>query len=791
MKQKIYKFQLISLFTIAFLNLIFFYFKERLPDNYFEISSQNQDINLFTYYVISAIAHVGFYTGVWVFAGFVAFALIYSFVLNQKKVKGEAFLAVLPVTAALFLCYVIFPETVGDGLGIFIREMGSTLTLLLILISHALILYYLIAPQSFKSNAKLLYKTAIRLAKSIRTVDTIDWSNLSQNLKRSTLEQIQKIKNSFLKKSIPAIPVQHPAQQPRVQRSQPEPVIATPIHQTEELDEIDSDEDSDDDQDTIDEDIAFDASEDVTDEDETDDSDETDESSEDEFESEPSPYIKATTPFFEQEELINCVAPQHRIKPQDPDSGYFTQIGHIVEDKLKEFGINSEIVGVMKGPVVDTFELNLGAGVKVSSVSNRADDVSLALSGAPIRMVYPMKGKTTFGVEVPRNPREFIYLDEVLKTPEFRDSTYKLPIAMGKDAYGRPSVVDLTAMPHMLVAGTTGSGKSVFVNTLLVSLIVKNAPENLKLILIDPKFVELAIFQKIPHLIMPPITDASMASVALLWAVEEMERRYKLLREISVRNIEGYNNKIAEADSALLARVKQHFEDDSEDFTLPFLVIVVDEVADLMQSKNNKEIEANIARLAAKARAAGIHLVLATQRPSTDVITGVIKSNFPTRIAFKVISNMDSRVILDVQGAEKLLGKGDMLFKQGVDLLRVHSSFVDEGEIEKLVEVLSEIPAQYSQAAMDFIETAKMGDASGEPLEDDEDMPNDALFEEAVKLVASTRQASASWIQRRMNVGYNRAAKLVEAMERRGIVGPANGSKPRQVLVAPPDDLTT
>jgi S-DNA-T family DNA segregation ATPase FtsK/SpoIIIE len=409
------------------------------------------------------------------------------------------------------------------------------------------------------------------------------------------------------------------------------------------------------------------------------------------------------------------------VKPQDPDSGYFTQIGHIVEDKLKEFGIHSEIVGVMKGPVVDTFELNLGAGVKVSSVSNRADDVSLALSGAPIRMVYPMKGKTTFGVEVPRNPREFIYLDEVLKTPEFRDSTHKLPIAMGKDAYGRPSVVDLTAMPHMLVAGTTGSGKSVFVNTLLVSLIVKNAPENLKLILIDPKFVELAIFQKIPHLIMPPITDASMASVALLWAVEEMERRYKLLREISVRNIEGYNNKIAEADSSVLARVKQHFEDDSEDFTLPFLVIVVDEVADLMQSKNNKEIEANIARLAAKARAAGIHLVLATQRPSTDVITGVIKSNFPTRIAFKVISNMDSRVILDVQGAEKLLGKGDMLFKQGVDLLRVHSSFVDEGEIEKLVEVLSEIPAQYSQAAMDFIETAKLGENSGEPTENDEE----------------------------------------------------------------------
>ncbi len=787
MKQKIYKIQLISLFIIAFLNLIFFYFKERLPDNYFEISSQNTDINFFTYYIISAVAHIGFYTGVWVFAGFVAFALIYSFVLNQKKIRGEALLAVLPISAALFFCYAIFPETVGDGLGIFIREIGSTFTLLLILFSHALTLYYLIAPQSFKTNLKLISKTLVKTAKSIRSIDTIEWSEFVQNLKRSILEQIQKNQNRFQKKSIPVISQAAPIL-PRAQRAQPETYVPQSVAPEEEKIEEAEDSYESEEDDTIDQEIEFEASEESDEEAEYHDEEE---ESHDELGGTTSTFIKSTTPFFEQEQLIDCVAPQQRIKPQDPDSGYFTQIGHIVEDKLKEFGINSEIVGVMKGPVVDTFELNLGAGVKVSSVSNRADDVSLALSGAPIRMVYPMKGKTTFGVEVPRNPREFIYLDEVLKTPEFRDSTYKLPIAMGKDAYGRPSVVDLTTMPHMLVAGTTGSGKSVFVNTLLVSLIVKNAPENLKLILIDPKFVELAIFQKIPHLIMPPITDASMASVALLWAVEEMERRYKLLREISVRNIEGYNNKIAEADSALLARVKQHFEDDSEDFTLPFLVIVVDEVADLMQSKNSKEIEANIARLAAKARAAGIHLVLATQRPSTDVITGVIKSNFPTRIAFKVISNMDSRVILDVQGAEKLLGKGDMLFKQGVDLLRVHSSFVDEGEIEKLVEVLSEIPAQYSQAAMDFIETAKAGEISSEMSEDEDDSPNDALFDEAVKLVASTRQASASWIQRRMNVGYNRAAKLVEAMERRGIVGPANGSKPRQVLVAPPDDLTS
>jgi len=344
----------------------------------------------------------------------------------------------------------------------------------------------------------------------------------------------------------------------------------------------------------------------------------------------------------------------------------------------------------------------------------------------------------------------------------------------------------------MLVAGTTGSGKSVFVNTLLVSLIVKNSPERLKLILIDPKSVELALFQTLPHLIMPTVTDPSMATVALLWAVEEMERRYALLREIGVRNIDGYNKKIKDADGAMLARVKPHFEDDSETFTLPFLVIIVDEVADLMQSKHGKEIETNVSRLAAKARAAGIHLVLATQRPSADVITGVIKANFPTRIAFKVITNTDSRVILDTQGGEKLLGKGDMLFKQGVDLLRVHSSFVDENEIEKLVEKLSCMPVQYSQAAMDYIQSAGQNQISADPTFENEDGDaEDPLFKEAVDTVSRTRQASASWLQRRMNVGYNRAAKLIEAMERKGVVGPANGAKPRQVLVPPPDDLTT
>lgn len=783
MKQKILKIQLVSLFAVAFLNLVYFYFKDRLPDNFYEISSINTGINAASYYLISALAHIGFYSGIWVFAGFVAFAVVYSFLLTKKNAKSETPLAILPVTGMMLVCYVLFPETIGEGLATFMRQNSSAFGLFVAIVLHGLAMYYLISPVSFKKNAKRIGKTCMRIVARLRQGEwrIPDWN--SEAIRNWTKVQIDFLGDKLnFRKVVPAIRVDayrntSPAAMPAPVAPVVKPIVEEPI--AEELEEeIELEEETEFEDDTTDEAVTEDevSEEDIEDK---------------EIVSKSSPFVKVTTPFFASEELIDCVSTTHRVRVQDPDSGYFSHIGGIIEDKLKEFGINSQVVGVMKGPVVDTFELNLGAGVKVSSVSNRADDVSLALSGAPIRMVYPMKGKTTVGVEVPRNPRDFIYLDEVLKTTEFRESAHGLPIAMGKDAYGRPSVVDLTSMPHMLVAGTTGSGKSVFINTLLVSLIVRNSPERLKLILIDPKSVELALFQTLPHLIMPTVTDAGMASVALLWAVEEMERRYALLRELGVRNIEGYNRKVADADGAVLARVKPHFEDDSETFNLPFLVIVVDEVADLIQSKHGKEIETNVSRLAAKARAAGIHLILATQRPSTDVITGVIKANFPTRIAFKVITNMDSRVILDTQGAEKLLGKGDMLFKQGVDLLRVHSAYVDEAEIEKLVAKLDAIPVQYSQAALEFIETAKMSEVNADHTSaDGEDQPEDPLFREAVDVVARTRQASASWLQRRMNVGYNRAAKLVEAMERKGIVGPGNGSKPRQVLVPPPDDVT-
>jgi S-DNA-T family DNA segregation ATPase FtsK/SpoIIIE len=683
------------------------------------------------------------------------------------------------------VCFAFFPETVGDGLATFLHEHTSMLGVISMVIGHGLAMYYLIAPKSFTKNARKLGAAMVALFERVKEGNLRLPTVNSAAMKTWALSQVAAMRAKF---GGPAVAVAAPVRRQLSATPTAAPLIprSSPVAVEQVKEEDDTVDAADPEESEGESDEEWEAEEDTIDGEAEIEGIEADEAEE----AEATP----TMPFFASDELIDCISTSHRLRAQDPDEDYFRHIAAIIEDKLKEFGISSNVVNVMKGPVVDTFELNLGAGVKVSSVSNRADDVSLALSGVPIRIVYPMKGKTTVGVEVPRNPRDYIYLDDVLRSKVFRESQHNLPIAMGKDAYGEPSVVDLTSMPHMLAAGTTGSGKSVFINTLLVSLIVRNAPDRLKLILIDPKSVELALFQTLPHLIMPTLTDAGSASVALLWAVEEMERRYSLLKEVGVRNIDGYNKKIKDADGHLLARVKPHFQDDSEVFHLPFLVIVVDEVADLMQSKHGKEIETNVSRLAAKARAAGIHLVLATQRPSTDVITGVIKANFPTRIAFKVITNMDSRVILDTQGAEKLLGKGDMLFKQSVELIRVHSAYVDEAEIEKLVDKLGALPVQYSQAAIDFMETAQLGTGEGTESSPDSDGdvgPEDPLLAEAIHVVASTRQASASWLQRRMNVGYNRAAKLVEAMERRGVVGPGNGSKPRQVLVPPPDDLTS
>jgi S-DNA-T family DNA segregation ATPase FtsK/SpoIIIE len=477
------------------------------------------------------------------------------------------------------------------------------------------------------------------------------------------------------------------------------------------------------------------------------------------------------------------------IKVKHPDQAYFDKIVERIEDKLNEFKIDGQIINILKGPVVDTFELELGTGVKVSKVTGSTEDLSLALYGAPIRVVYPMKGRTTVGIEVPRNPREIIYLDEILGSRGFHQSKSRLPLAMGKDAFGEPFIVDLASMPHMLVAGATGAGKSVFINTLLVSLLVKKSPRQMKLILIDPKQLELALYAKLPHLIMPVVTDAKTASLSLLWAVQEMERRYSILKEFGVRNIEGFNQKLKEATPEMLASIHRHYEhSDAEEYELPYLVVIIDEFADLILTKAGKEIENNVCRLAAKARAAGVHLVVATQRPSVDVITGLIKSNFPTRVSFRVTTNVDSRTILNATGAERLLGKGDMLYKHGVETHRVHSSYVDEKEIELLTDSLSDIDCQFDSQAMEFLENG--GELEQDPYAfgshissvRNDDSSEDDLYDQAVNLVLESRSASASMLQRRLKIGYNRAANLVEEMETKGIVGPAQGSRPRKVL---------
>ena len=331
-------------------------------------------------------------------------------------------------------------------------------------------------------------------------------------------------------------------------------------------------------------------------------------------------------------------------------------------------------------------------------------------------------------------------------------------MAFGKDVYGEIVIKDLADMPHMLVAGATGAGKSVFINTILMSLLAKCDPSSLKLILIDPKQLELALYANLPHLIMPVITDAKRASISLLWAVQEMERRYTIMKELGVRNIEGYNQKIKSSDKQQLSKIKYLFENDDQ-FELPYLVIIVDEFADLILTKSGKEIENNICRLAAKARASGVHLIIATQRPSVDVITGLIKSNFPSRVSFRVTSPVDSRTILNSVGAEKLLGKGDMLLKQGIEMSRVHSAFVDELEIEQLTSKLSSLKTEFKMSVMDFLEEQGdivSGDEPGGLFQGE----LDELYDSAIKIVSETRSASASMLQRRLKVGYNISRKL-------------------------------
>lgn len=427
----------------------------------------------------------------------------------------------------------------------------------------------------------------------------------------------------------------------------------------------------------------------------------------------------------------------------------------VLEKKLLDFGIDGQVVEVNPGPVITMYEFEPAPGVKLSRIVNLSDDLALALKSGSVRIVAPLPGKSTVGIEVPNYFREEVFLKEIIASEQFRALKTRLPLALGKDISGNPVVADMTKMPHLLVAGATGSGKSVALNSMISSLLYSTTPADLKIVMIDPKILELSIYEGIPHLITPVITQPKEASWILQRLVEEMQRRYRVLAERGVRNIDGYNK----------------LPDKEE--TLPYIVVIVDELADLMMTAQ-REVEDSIARLAQMARAAGIHLILATQRPSVDVITGVIKANFPARISFKVSSKVDSRTILDGIGAEDLLDKGDMLFLQpGTSkLMRVHGAYIYDAEVGKIVEYAK---AQASPEYSYKPEEAVSEDGLAE-------VDRDEFYQQALDIVLMSGQASISLIQRRLRIGFNRAARLVEMMEEDGFVGPATGGKPREVL---------
>ena len=477
-------------------------------------------------------------------------------------------------------------------------------------------------------------------------------------------------------------------------------------------------------------------------------------------------------------------------------------MSRLVELKLRDFGVEVEVVAVHPGPVVTRFELRPAPGVKVSQISGLSKDIARALSAISVRVVEVIPGKSVVGLEIPNEKRELVTLGEILKSKAYDDVSSPLALALGKDIGGHPVVADLQKMPHLLIAGTTGSGKSVGINAMVLSLLYKATAEHVRLIMVDPKMLELSVYEGIPHLLAPVVTDMKQAANALRWCVAEMERRYQLMAQLGVRNIGGYNRKIKDAADAgkpipdpILAMRLQAGETGLLDATgnvppcesLPYIVVVIDELADLMMIVG-KKVEELIARLAQKARASGIHLILATQRPSVDVITGLIKANIPTRIAFQVSAKVDSRTILDQGGAESLLGHGDMLYLQpGTSVpTRVHGAFVSDQEVHRVVNALRGTAPNYVEEILE----GPRGAVPGLSSEDGEggagaDAEQDALYDEAVKIVAETRKASVSGIQRRLKIGYNRAARLVETMEAAGLVGPLQPNGSREVLVPP------
>ncbi|WP_345295693.1 DNA translocase FtsK [Luteimonas vadosa] len=489
--------------------------------------------------------------------------------------------------------------------------------------------------------------------------------------------------------------------------------------------------------------------------------------------------------------------------PKPQPKGYSQEtletLSRQIEFKLKDFRIDAEVVGAYPGPVITRFELEPAPGVKVSQISSLDKDIARGLSVKSVRIVDVIPGKSVVGLETPNTHREMIYLSELLRSKEYDKSGSPLTLALGKDIAGRPTVADLQRMPHLLVAGTTGSGKSVAVNAMVLSLLYKASPKDVRMLMIDPKMLELSVYQGIPHLLAPVVTDMKEAANGLRWCVAEMERRYKLMSAVGVRNLAGFNKKVKDAKDARQPLLDPLFKPNPESNevaqpleTLPHIVVIIDEFADMMMIVG-KKVEELIARLAQKARAAGIHLILATQRPSVDVITGLIKANIPTRIAFQVSSKIDSRTILDQSGAETLLGHGDMLYLPPGTALpeRVHGAFVSDEEVHRVAEHLKQSSPgnDYIEGVLDDVQS--MGDgvvvgATGLPESDGAGDEGDPLYDDAVRVVTETRRASISGVQRRLKIGYNRAARLVEAMEAAGVVSPPEHNGDRTVLAPPP-----
>jgi DNA segregation ATPase FtsK/SpoIIIE, S-DNA-T family len=467
-----------------------------------------------------------------------------------------------------------------------------------------------------------------------------------------------------------------------------------------------------------------------------------------------------------------------------------------VELKFADFDIEVQVVAVHPGPVVTLYELQLAAGTKVSKISGLSKDLARALSTVAVRVVEVIPGKSVVGLEIPNEYREMVFLSEVLQSETYEASKSPLTLALGKDIAGNPMCADLGKMPHALIAGTTGSGKSVAINAMILSLLYKAKPSEVRMIMVDPKMLELSVYEGIPHLLTPVVTDMQEAANALRWCVGEMERRYRLMAALGVRNIQGYNRKVKEAikkgepipDPLFQPQPDQIIEAMAHPTLepLPYIVVIIDELADMMMMAR-KKVEELIARLAQKARASGIHLILATQRPSVDVITGLIKANIPTRIAFQVSSRVDSRTILDQMGAEHLLGHGDMLYMgTGSNIpQRLHGAFVDDNEVHRVVNHLkvSGEPDYLEEILQEATESVP-----GFPVEGGDTEDTDPLYDEAVRIVTETRRASISGVQRRLKIGYNRAARMIEEMERTGVVGPAETNGSRAVLAPPPVD---